>query len=288
MHFMIQATLNTFPPGFRAEGRFQIRVDAPPQRPDDVPPERPLTGIDDARALQGDADVTAFFDRHGFVLLPHPTQVTDWSADPKDGYLAEIEHLIRTRLLPGRKLVMPPFASIVRRGQGTGNGYAGGVHQDCGIGPDDYEHLVGAFAGPQAATGWRTVYDSPEVEAFLVIDFWRVTEMTGPLRHMPLAVCDPASVDPDDVIPTEIYGVAPEGRPLRNLGLRRNTAQQWYYYPGMTNDEVLAFKLFDCRKAEPEAFRSCFHTAFVDPATPADAEPRKSAEFRVGVFVLRD
>jgi hypothetical protein len=285
---MIQATLNTFPPGFRADGRFQIRVDAPPQRPDAAPTERPLTGIDDARALQGDADVATFFAAHGFVLLPHATQVTDWSADPSDRYHAEIEDLIRTRLLPGRTLVIPPFASIVRRGGGSGNGYAGGVHQDCGIGPDDYEHLVGAFAGPQAATGWRTFYDRPDVEAFMVIDFWRVTDMAAPLRHMPLAVCDPASVDPDDTIPTEIYGVAPEGRPLRNLGLRRNAAQHWYYYPGMTNDEVLAFKLFDCRKAYPAAFRSCFHTAFADPTAPADAEPRKSAEFRVGVFILRD
>jgi len=214
--------------------------------------------------------------------------VTDWTVDPKDAYLAEVEALIRTHLLPGRKLVIPPFASIVRRGEGTGNGYAGGAHQDCGIGPDDYEQLIGAFAGPAAAASWRGFYDSPEVEGFMVIDFWRVTEMTGPLRHMPLAVCDPASVDPEDVIPTEIYGIAPEGRPVRNLGLRRNTAQQWYYYPEMTNDEVLAFKLFDCRKDDPEAFRSCFHTAFADPTAPADAEPRQSCEFRVGVYVLKD
>ncbi len=280
---MIQATLNTFPPGFRHEGRFQIRTDAPPPPP---PTERPLTGIDDARVLQGNGDVTAFFDRHGFVLLPHATKVTDWTADPKD-YLAEAEALIRTHLLPGRKLVIPPYASIVRRGEGTGNGYAGGVHQDCGIGPDDYEQLVGAFAGPQSAAGWRTFFDSDEVEGFMVIDFWRVTDMSEPLRHMPLAVCDPASVDVDDIVPTEIYGIAPEGRPLHNLGLARNTDQRWCYYPGMTNDEVLAFKLFDCRKDDPDAFRSCFHTAFEDPTAPANAEPRKSAEFRVGVFVLK-
>ena len=281
---MIQATLNTFPPGFRHEGRFQIRTDAPPPPP---PTERLLTAIDDARALQGDADVTAFFERHGFVLLPHETQITDWGADPKDGYLAEAEALIRTHLLPGKKLVIPPYASIVRRGEGTGNGYAGGVHQDCGIGPDDYEQLVGAFAGPESATGWRTFFDCPDVEGFMVIDFWRPTHMSQPLRHMPLAVCDPTSVDIEDIVPTEIYGIAPEGRPLRNMGLRRNTDQHWYYYPGMTNDEVLAFKLFDCRKDDLEAFRSCFHTAFEDPTAPADAEPRKSAEFRVGVFVLK-
>ena len=104
---------------------------------------------------------------------------------------------------------------------------------------------------------------------------------------MPLTVCDPASVDLDDIVPTDVYGITPQGRPARNMALRRNPAQKWYYYPEMTGAEVLAFKLFDCRKDEPGALRSCFHTAFADPTAPADAEPRSSCEFRVGVYVLK-
>ena len=55
-------------------------------------------------------------------------------------------------------------------------------------------------------------------------------------------------------------------------------------------DEVLAFKLFECRKDETETscFRSVFHTAFADPDAPADAEERQSCEHRVGVTILRD
>ena len=283
---MIQAQLSAFPPDFRYNGRFPIDLRAPMPPP---PEARPLTDIDDARAMQDGQDPTAFFDRHGFVLLPHASRVTDWDAAPQaNGYLAEAEALIRTHLLPGRRLVVPPYASLVRRGEGTGNGYAGGVHQDCGIGPDDYQGLVAAFANPEAAAGWRAFYDTPEVEGYLLIDFWRTIGMAGPLRHMPLALCDPASVDPADVVMTEIYGVAPDGRAVPQMVVRRNTAQRWYYYPGMTGEEVLAFKLFDCRKAEPGALRSCFHTAFADPTAPADAEPRQSGEFRVGVFVLKD
>jgi len=281
---MIQARLTTFPPGFRHEGRFPIRLYEPAQAPVEAPPP---TDIHDARALQGDAAPAAFFERHGFVLLSHETAVTDWSAVDHNHYVAEIEALIRNDLLPGRRLVIPPTGPIVRRGEGTSNGYAGGVHQDCGMGPDDYQALVKAFAGDQAAAWWRSFYDGDDVEGFMVIDFWRTTGMRQPLRHMPLTVCDPASVDLDDIVPTEIYGVAPEGRPTPTLGLRRDPGQRWYYYPEMTGAEVLAFKLFDCRKAEPAALRSCFHTAFADPATPADAERRQSCEFRIGVFILR-
>jgi hypothetical protein len=52
---------------------------------------------------------------------------------------------------------------------------------------------------------------------------------------------------------------------------------------------VLAFKLFECRKDDPEPtrFRSVLHTAFADPDTPAGAEERQSCEHRVGITVLR-
>jgi hypothetical protein len=55
-------------------------------------------------------------------------------------------------------------------------------------------------------------------------------------------------------------------------------------------DEVLAFKLFDCRKSDsgPNRFRSVFHSAFADPKAPCNAEERQSCEHRVGVLILRD
>ncbi len=73
------------------------------------------------------------------------------------------------------------------------------------------------------------------------------------------------------------------------MALRRNPGQQWWYYPEMTTDEVLAFKLFDARKSDAEPrLRSCFHTAFAHPDTPEDAEERQSCEYRLGVWLLRD
>jgi hypothetical protein len=156
--------------------------------------------------------------------------------------------------------------------------------------PEDFEVSVEAYATPEAAKGWRQGFERDEVEAFMMIDLWRPTNMSGPLLHMPLALCDPQSVDMADVIPTAMRGIAPSGLPTNHVALRYNPRQRWYYYPAMRADEVLAFKLFECRKDDPEPtrFRSVFHTAFVDPDVPADAEERQSCEHRVGVVILRD
>jgi len=56
----------------------------------------------------------------------------------------------------------------------------------------------------------------------------------------------------------------------------------------MANDELLAFKIFQCSKDGGGDFASCFHTAFADPDTPADAQHRQSCEHRVGIALLKD
>ena len=66
------------------------------------------------------------------------------------------------------------------------------------------------------------------------------------------------------------------------MKLKQNPDHKWFYYPDMTNDETIAFIQFENSKEVPYTeVQSVFHTAFTDPATPADAEKRKSCEFRV-------
>ena len=284
---MVLSQLVTFPPDFECEGRFPIDLSqAPSPRPGVAPP--PIE-IHDARPLQrAAASQAAFFEAHGFVLLDHKTHVTDWDRDQAI-YNAETEALIKEVLLPGRSLqTVPNSDSLVRRGRGTSNGYASGVHQDCGLSVDDYEQLVGAFAGQEIGRGWRRMYDSPTVDGFMMLDFWRPTHMTQPLRHMPLALCEPNSVARGDIVPTIVSGISPNSAPAYQMCLRRSPSHRWYYYPDMTVDEVLVFKLFDSRKSDAEPrLRSCFHTAFHDPTAPMGAEERQSCEYRVGLFVLR-
>lgn len=285
---MAFAELNGFfPPDFAVDGRFSAAVGTPPPGMPRFPPVE----IQDARALQSKAAASeaAFFEAHGFVLLPHASQVRDWDKDVATLYLAEIQSLIRTRLLPGRRIEIQQGPTLVRRGCGTGTPfYAEGVHQDHGLDAGDYEANILAFAGADAARRWRGRFARDDVAGFMAIDFWRTTNMAGPLRHMPLALCDPASVAPEDVIPTALTGIAPEGRETRHLSLRYNPAQRWYHYPLMTVDELLAFKIFECRKDGARGVASCFHSAFRDPDTPADAEERQSCEHRVGVLLLKD
>jgi len=70
--------------------------------------------------------------------------------------------------------------------------------------------------------------------------------------------------------------------------LRHNPDQRWYYYPGMTTGEVLAFKNFQCFKDDARpTLRTCFHSAFEERGAPAHAAPRQSCEYRVGVFFLK-
>jgi len=253
----------------------------------------PPTQIIDARPLQAQAaSERDFFDRHGFVLLDAPTAVTDWSDAALVGktYLPEVEALIRTRLYPGRKIAIMQPPNVLRRGAGTDTPqYGAGVHQDYGTTADDFQQSVAAFGGVAAGEGWRTRFGQDDVEGYLMLDFWRTTGMPEPLKHMPLALCDPTSVEARDIVPTALEGIAPGGARTHHVSLRYNPGQRWFYYPDMTPNEVLVFKLFQLmRGEEPQPYRACFHSAVADPATPPDAPPRQSCEHRVSVMLMRD
>lgn len=294
----VTTTLNGFiRRDVRPEGRLPIRLDGPGEGPmpwDSTPP----VVIRDARPMLDGATEADHFQRRGFVLLPHASAVEDWDKDafttpPEENdvarfYLPEVEAIIREQLLPGLDVQIIQTAGLLRRGPGTPTPfYAQGVHADYGITADDYQESVEAFTSPETGALWRKGYDRPEVAGFMVINFWRPVYQQGPLRHLPLAVCDPASVEADDVVPSALHGFAPTGRPTNQLSLRFGQAQQWFFYPGMTNDEVLAFKIFETFKdGRRPGLQTCFHTAFPDPAATPDTPKRQSCEHRVGVFIL--
>jgi hypothetical protein len=284
---MIQTQLNGFISPEFSGAMPTIDLRNPPARP---PAQFPAVPINDGRTLQEQAISEAeFFARNGFVLLNHHTSVEDWDNVPPS-FGQEVEEIIRTRLLPGRRLEIQQRPSPMRRGRATENPqYAGGIHSDGPLTAELYGANVGAFAGPQAEHWWLQRYRREDVAGFMSIDFWRTTNMSGPLRHMPLALCAPNSVEREDILPMDFIGIAPDARTTHHLALRFNAEQQWYFYPEMTGEEVLAFKLCEFSKDDPDGHpQNCFHTAFADPDAPADAEERQSCEHRVGVLILRD
>jgi len=286
---MVQAQLYGFlPPDFA--GAFPT-IDLR-DRPSGPRYEVPPLEIRDARRLQAGASSEAqFFADHGFVLLDHRSAVRDWDEDVERTYLPEIEAVVRERLFPGRRVeVQQSPAGLLRRGRGTSTpAYAGGVHSDAPLDPELYAANVRAFASPQAEVWWRTNYERADVAGFVNVDFWRITNMHSPLRHMPLALCDPGSVDEADIVTTPLKGIAPDGQTTQHLALRFDAAQRWFYYPDMTTDELLAFKLAEYWKDDPNRHpQNCFHSAFAHPDAPSDAEERQSCEHRVGVLILHD
>jgi hypothetical protein len=284
---MVRARLNGFvPPNFQGSiPPFDAR-----KPPAWIRNQFPPIDIRDARELQSDADSeAAFFADNGFVLLGHETKVGDWSGDVCPTYFPEIEAIIRDRLFLGRRVEVQQDFKPNLRGHGTGAPQYGlAVHADVPVTPELYAQNVAASGSLEAGSEWLANYRRDDVAGFIGIDFWRPINMRQPLRHMPLAICAPGSVEAGDILPISATYIV-NARMTNHLALRFNPQQRWYFYPGMTGDEVLAFKMVEFWKDDPSAHPQCvFHSAFADPGAPAGAERRQSCEHRVGVLILRD
>jgi hypothetical protein len=111
---------------------------------------------------------------------------------------------------------------------------------------------------------------------FLEVNVWR--PIRGPLRTMPLALCDASSMRPEDFIACDLFY---PGRVGEIYYVAHRDSHRWYYYPDMQPDEVLLLKCFDSNMAHGGTGA---HTAFEHPHTPADALPRESIETRAFAF----
>ena len=124
---------------------------------------------------------------------------------------------------------------------------------------------------------------------FAIINLWR-NIATEPVLSMPLALCDSRSVDPQDLVVFEIHY---EDRIGENYFAKHADRHRWFYYPEMSNDEVLLIKQWDSSgplaqsegrmsdASDPNATSTfSYHSAFEDPNTPQDAPDRQSIEVR--------
>ena len=278
--------------------------------------EGPTVKISDARILQDDAltedSAASLFHKKGFCLFPQKTKVKRWNEDYLKGmmfgseiskvYAPELESIIRNYLLPEYHVIAvecPP--AVLRRGPSSKNKlYGGRVHLDYGLNLEDYKKNLDAydFTG-YYSKHFQKMFDKEEVCGVMAINFWRPIggyTKSNPLRMKPIAVCDPAFVNNSDTVHTEIDAILFGGRISKrtdDMALKYNPQQQWYYYPNMTDDEVLIFKQFEVWKDDPMdkreemPVRGVFHTAFDndDPDTPEGCPSRQSTECRVQVFI---
>ncbi len=124
---------------------------------------------------------------------------------------------------------------------------------------------------------------------FAIINLWR-NIVAEPVATDPMALCDAASVRPQDLVVFEIHYADRVGE---NYFAKHSPEHQWYFYPAQTREEALLIKQWDSageiarsKGAHGDGERPdlpctfSFHTAFADPAAAADAPDRWSCEVR--------
>lgn len=234
------------------------------------------TGLADERdvlvhnARRADEDFA--LDRHGFMMVPHASQVSDCYDDH------EIE-LVHT----------PEVVATITR-------FTNAAHVvvfDHTRRSDDPE----VMKSKRTRDPSRTVHNdyttrsapqrvrdllSDQAEArlarrFAIVNLWR--SAAGTVKRAPLALCDARTIDPNDLIATERRAKDRIGETYR---LAFNENQRWYYFPRLAPDEALLIKTYD--SAEDGRARFAPHAAFDSPLAAGDAEARQSIESRAFVF----
>jgi len=212
-------------------------------------------------------------DREGFALHREPSAVRDFY-DPEEVkriYYPEVERLLKKATGAAEILIFDHTVRNTAPEQQSGRrvrGPAGRVHNDYteASAPQRVRDLL-----PADAAAARLA------RRYAEINVWR--PIKGPVEAVPLALCDARSLDPADLVRTELRYPDRTGEIYT---VTWNPRHRWVYFPRMRADEVLLIKCFDSER--DGRARLSVHTAFEDPATPANAPPRESIEVRAFAF----
>ena len=112
---------------------------------------------------------------------------------------------------------------------------------------------------------------------FAIVNVWR--SIAGPVHNHPVALCDAATVRPENLVSVERRAEERIGEIQVAL---YDSEQRWYCFPEMQMNEALLIKTFDSETDGRARFT--LHTSFADPHAPADAPPRESIETRCLLF----
>jgi hypothetical protein len=212
-------------------------------------------------------------DVHGFVFADHVTQVKDFTDEAERArvYDAEVQALIMKH---SGACAVHVFDHTIRIGDESAQKAANarppvkGVHND--------------YTEASAPRRLREIVGDAEAERrmrkrWAIIQVWR--PIRGVVQVDPLGICDGRSIPQEGFILVqrrykyrtgEVYHIA------------HNAAHQWFYFPQMTRNEALVFKVFDSDATKPSRFTA--HSSFDDPTSPPDAPPRESIETRTFAF----
>lgn len=216
-------------------------------------------------------------DTCGFALHTRATTFTDFFDEDavRKHYYPEVETTLRS--LTGAVAVIA-FDHNVRSTTRAARGEAG-VRVPAEQVHNDYT----ARSGP--VRRMEILKDAARLDLadrhFAFVNLWR--PIIGPVGDNPLAVCDARSVQPADLVVTEIrhFGEDDLNTP-RHVGeiysVTHRASHQWFYVSAMQPREFLLLKCFDSHTDGRARFMP--HTGFQNPDCPSDFVPRESIEAR--------
>ena len=212
-------------------------------------------------------------DTHGFVFVDHATQVKDFTVDAerKAVYGAEVQALIKKHSGAADVLVFDHTLRVSDEHMQKAidaRPTVKGVHND--------------YTEASAPQRVRDFLGDAEAERrfkkrWAIIQVWR--PIRGDVQMDPLGICDGRSIPRKGFIRVERRYKDRTGEVYH---IAHNPAHEWFWFPRMTRNEALVFKVFD--SDESKASRFTAHSAFDDPATPANAPSRESIETRCFAF----
>jgi hypothetical protein len=211
-------------------------------------------------------------EENGFVFVDHKTKVKNF-LDPeemKSVYYKETEELIKS--LSGATRVHV-FDHTLRHGDEQYRSDKP-IREPVKRVHNDYTE----WSGPQRV---RDLLPDEAEELlkhrFAIIQVWRA--INKPIQSDPLCICDAKTLRPEQLFVSK--RISP-GRVGETYVITQSDDHDWVYFPEMTRDEALVFKVFDSEKDGRARFTA--HCSFDLPGTPANAPPRESCEMRALVF----
>lgn len=227
------------------------------------------------RIHNGRADPALFtLPSHGFAFVDHHTKVRDFydEEEVRSVYYPETEALIQAHSGgASRVLVFDHTLRTAEQARQQADRVRKAVHSV----HNDYTER----SAPQRV---RDFLPEDEAEAalekrFAIIQTWR--SIAPRVEQDPLALCDGRTIPEEGFIR---YERRYRYRTGETYHIAYNPAHRWFWFPQMTRDEALVFKVFDTDASAGVRFTA--HTAFDDPNTPPDAAIRESIEMRALVF----
>lgn len=207
-------------------------------------------------------------ERNGFELHASRSALTNFSDTEaiESIYYRESEALLK-RLTGAKEAVI--FDHTLRDGTHREEGHGVRV-------PVRYVHNDQTFV-----SGPRRVRDHLPPERaqqwlegrIAIVNLWRPL---SDVESSPLAMCDARSIALTDLVTSDLVYRDKVGE---TYAFVFNPQHRWYYFPRMTQDEIVLLKIYDSAGGSTARFTA--HTAFDDPTSAGDAPPRRSIELRI-------